>query len=461
MARSTIMVIDDQDIMRESLQETLSRAGYLVRPYESPSEAMASLARGRCDLVITDMKMPEMDGLDVVSKVKEHDRDLPVVVITGHATIGTAVEAMRRGAIDYITKPFRAEEIELVVQKALRHTRLVEENRFLRRELAAGRTELVGATAGLKAVTAIIERVAASDSTVLVRGESGTGKEVVARMIHERSKRADKPFIRVNCAALSSGLLESEMFGHEKGAFTGADARRIGRFELADGGTILLDEVSEMDLNLQGKLLRVLQENEFERVGSSETIRVDVRVVATSNRDLEASIAAGKFREDLFFRLNVVPVHLPPLRERTRDIPELARHFAARLTGGKGRITDEAVAALAEYSWPGNVRELANIIERAIVLHPGAVIDKEHIMIGPAPGKPGAADAGFSPGTPMEDVEREHILATLRHLKGHRQKTAEALGIAERTLRDKLKKYKSEGEEVETNGQGGEKPGDL
>jgi len=449
MTGQNIAIVDDQEMMRESLKETLLRAGYAVRAFASGEAALADLERASADMVITDMKMPSMSGIELLERVLRLAPETPVAVITAHGTVETAVEAMKKGAFDYILKPFSADAIELVVAKALRHRRLKAENEFLRGEMAGARgPAFVGESPAAGRVLEMVRRVAGSTSTVLIRGESGTGKEIVAAMIHAAGPRAGAPFIKVNCAALSAGLLESELFGHEKGAFTGADRARAGRFELADGGTILLDEVSEMDLALQGKLLRVLQEREFERVGSSETRRVDVRIIATSNRNLEKCIEDGSFRRDLFYRLNVVPILVPPLRERRDDIPLLAGHFLAKhahlAAGALREISHEALGRLAAYDWPGNVRELENIVERAIVLSTGPTIGPEHVAAGLPESLPGAATDPDQSAT-LPQMEREMILKTLKRLGGHREKTAEALGIAVRTLRDKLKRYKEEG----------------
>ncbi len=453
MARELLMVLDDQELMRDSLREVLTRAGYRVRAFAEPKEALKSLNGGGYDLLITDMKMPDMDGLEVLGRARKTQPGLAVLVVTAYGTVETAVEAMRRGAYDYIQKPFRPEEIELLVAKALEHRRLVAENQFLREELRAGWApeEVVGRDGGLADVWAQIQKVSRAAATVLVRGETGTGKEVVARAIHYTSDRSSRPFIKVNCAALSAGLLESELFGHTKGAFTGAGADRAGRFELADGGTLLLDEVSEMSVELQGKLLRVLQEREFERVGSSESRKVDVRVVATTNRDLEKCIGEGKFRQDLFFRLNVVPINVPPLRERKKDIPALVEYFIGKFAAELGcefeRAASDALSLLAGYEWPGNVRELANIMERAAVLGSGPELKREHLE--PSLSKlPASAVGSEAAGVGVKSVaeaEREAILAAYAYHRGQRRKMAEALGISERTLREKLRKLKDEG----------------
>ncbi len=454
MSKEKLVIVDDDPFMREGLMETLSQSAFELMEFESAADALEAVADGSAALLITDMRMPEMDGMELLRQAKRLDPKLPVVMMTAFATVETAVEAMKRGAFDYIMKPFKAEQIEVVVEKALEHRRLLAENEYLRDELAKRfrLSDFVGESAAMESVFARIRQIAPSNATVFVRGESGTGKELAAHAIHAQSPRREKPFVRVNCAALSAGVLESELFGHEKGAFTGADKRRIGRFEMAAGGTILLDEVSEMDLNLQGKLLRVLQEREFERVGSSETIAADVRVVASSNRDLEASIEEGAFRQDLYYRLNVVSVELPPLSEHKDDIPGLVTHFIDKYNRENGTrvkgISDQALQLLVDYDWPGNVRELENIVERAIVLGPGPTLEAEHLAPGleRAPGRvaEGRADTPFEP-RPLDEVEREHVLRVLAFHDGHRQKSANALGISERSLRDRLKRWRDKG----------------
>jgi DNA-binding NtrC family response regulator len=359
---------------------------------------------------------------------------------------------MKLGAYDYIQKPFDGEEIKLLVERTLEHNRLIKENDALRAmaELSTQRP-LIGSSESMQAIRATIEQIGRSSATVLIRGESGTGKELVARAIHQASDRRDRPMLAVNCAALSENLLESELFGHEKGSFTGADRLRRGRFELADGGTLLLDEISEIAPAMQAKLLRVLQENQFERVGSSLTQQVDVRVVATSNRDLEKEVEAGRFRQDLYYRLNVVPIDLPPLRQRAEDVPELARHFlhqiARRENTAFRHLESEAMRLLQKYPWPGNVRELQNIVERA------SVLERQEGVVRASTLEPwlktrAVEQVGDMAGKPLADVEKHVILSTLERFKGHRIKTAGALGIGVRTLGMKLKKWREEGVEM-------------
>jgi DNA-binding NtrC family response regulator len=447
-----ILIADDQEMMRDSLAATLVRDGHEVIAAGDGTAAISRLSgAGRVDLMITDLKMPKMTGIELLQEAKRLRPDLPVVLMTAFATVATAVEAMKLGAYDYIQKPFDGDEIRILVDRTLEHTRLIRENQALRTmtELNSPRP-LIGSGGSMDEVRRKIELVARSSATVLIRGESGTGKEVVARAIHHASPRSERPMLAVNCAALSENLLESELFGHEKGAFTGADRLRRGRFELADGGTLLLDEISEIAPALQAKLLRVLQENQFERVGSSICQSVDVRVIATSNRDLEACVEEGKFRQDLFYRLNVVPMEIPPLRQRTEDITELCRHFlhqiARRENSAFRHIEPEAIRLLQRYPWPGNVRELQNIIERAAVLEP------EPGIVRAATIEPwlrlrnvNASAVEDLAGKPLADIEKQIILSTLQQFKGHRIKTAGALGIGVRTLGMKLKRWKEEG----------------
>jgi DNA-binding NtrC family response regulator len=452
-----ILIADDQDMMRDSLAATLAREGHDVVAATDGPIAVTKLSQQRFDLLITDLKMPKMTGIELLAEARKLRPEMPVVLMTAFATIQTAVEAMKQGAYDYIQKPFDGEEIKHLVERTLEHSRLKLENQALRSmasELNAPRP-LVGSSEVMNEVKQRIEQVAKSNATILIRGESGTGKEVVARALHAASNRADRPMLAVNCAALSENLLESELFGHEKGAFTGADRLRRGRFELADGGTLLLDEISEIAPGLQAKLLRVLQENAFERVGSSLTQQVDVRVVATSNRDLELAVVEGKFRQDLFYRLNVVPIDLPPLRQRADDIPELCRHFlhqiAKREQNAFRHIEPEALRMLQRYPWPGNVRELQNILERAAVLEtePGvirAVTLEPWLRKGNDPSL-GAVES--LAGKPLADIEKQVILTTLQQFRGHRLKTASALGIGVRTLGMKIKKWREEGVPIE------------
>jgi DNA-binding NtrC family response regulator len=383
-AARTVLVVDDKEMLRDSVGITLTRAGMAVIAADGGQAALAQIARQRPDCVVTDLKMPGMDGLTLIEKIRAIDEDLPIILMTAFGTIETAVRAMKLGAFDYVTKPFEGDELLITIKRAIRHGELVRENAVLKSSkpcdapkaasgaALVGLHRLVGDSPAMRRVKEQVLAVAESAGTVLICGESGTGKEVVARAVHELSPRDGQAFLGVNCAALSESLLESELFGHERGSFTGADKLRKGRFELADRGTLLLDEISEIAPRLQAKLLRVLQERSIERVGASNSIGVDVRVIATSNRDLPKSVGRGEFRQDLFFRLNVLPIHLPPLRDRLEDVAMLTEHFLRQIALRDGkpllRVSPEALAAMQSYPWPGNVRELQNIAERAAVL---------------------------------------------------------------------------------------------
>jgi DNA-binding NtrC family response regulator len=410
---STILVVDDKESLRDSVGFTLQRAGFTILAASSGSEALDTVARKRPDCVVTDLKMPGMTGVELIEKLNSFDDELPAILMTAYGTVETAVKAMKLGAFDYITKPFEGDELIIAVKRALDHAAVRRENAVLRasgdisradgdagdrqsRSASRGSDRIIGSSAVMMELKSRLKAVARSQGTVLVTGDSGTGKEVIARAIHEMSDRADSPFLAVNCAAMSESLLESELFGHEKGAFTGAESLRKGRFELAHGGTLLLDEISEVRPQVQAKLLRVLQEQAFERVGSSQTIGVDVRIIATTNRDLADEVSRGAFRQDLFYRLNVLPLHLPPLRERSEDVRRLAPHFVKLLCEREGRgdrrFTAEAMDMLANYPWPGNVRELENLCERAVVLSPTPEIGPELIRSWlTGPGAPGRA----------------------------------------------------------------------
>jgi DNA-binding NtrC family response regulator len=448
-----VLVVDDHAAARESVLDVLRCAGYVVDGAASAVEALARLARAAYDVVVTDLQMPGMDGLELIRQL--HRRNLPTqcIMITAHATIASAVEAMREGAFDYLEKPFDAGQLERLVERALQCRRLREPQPVA----AAGAVEgddadlgMVGRSPALQALRQRIRQVGPTDETVLICGESGTGKELVARALHAVSRRAHRPLISLNCPALSPQLAESELFGHRRGAFTGADADRVGRFQAAEASAILLDEITEIDLTLQAKLLRVLQQRTFEPVGSSETQRADVRVLASTNRDLLAEVASGRFREDLYYRLAVVPLTLPPLRERRDDIGLLAEHFrdraCARLERAPLAIDDDARRVLHQYHWPGNIRELENLVTRACVLCLGDVMTSRDIepWLQPAPRLDAPAPlAAADPlvGAPLAEVERTMILAALERFDGHRGKAAAALGIGVRTLSGKLRTY--------------------
>jgi len=448
-----VLVVDDKEMMRDSLTATITQTGHEVFACDSAVKSLELLKGSSFDVIISDLKMPKMDGLMFLDELRKIGSETPVVMMTAYASISTAVDAMRKGAFDYIQKPFNADEINLLIDRALEHRRLVKENEAYRtsaRDWQRGR-ELIGDSPAMKAVMHKIKLLAKTSATVLIQGESGTGKELIARAIHAQSTRCNKPLLCVNCAALSSSLLESELFGHEKGAFTGADRMRKGRFELADGGTLLLDEISEMNLQLQSKLLRVLQEREYERVGSSISRPADVRVLVTTNRDLESWVKQGKFREDLFYRLNVVPVRLPPLRERlSHDLESLCDYFLRRIAdreGAKLRIlSSDCIELLKKYHWPGNVRELENLMERVAILGTSQVISAEMIKswLELDPNKFVRDTDGLFECRTLAQIEREMIEKTLEKFDGHRQKTAETLGIGVRTLGMKLKHWKTQ-----------------
>ncbi len=450
MIKSRALVIDDDTLMREYVEETLVRAGHQVDTASGGKEGIELLKEKLHDVVVTDLKMTPVDGLAVLRAVKKESPGTSCIIMTAYGTIETAVQALKEGASDYILKPFAPDELDVAVFRALERERLSQENQYLRKELNASYNfgAMVGESESIKKVYEQIKKVSDSRATVLVRGESGTGKELVAHAIHFSSQRRDNAFIKVNCAALSAGLLESELFGHERGSFTGAHERKTGRFELADNGTLLLDEISEIGLELQPKLLRALQEREFERVGGTQSIQVDARIVATSNRKLEQAVADGDFREDLFFRLNVIPIQLPPLRERKEDIPLLMDHFLERFNNENGRdidgFTKDARELFLGYGWPGNVRELQNAIERAVVLSSENILGAPHFSLGGMKPTMSAVPDGLVAlplGTTVAAMEKELILKTLENCGDNRTRAAKILAISVRTLRNKLKEY--------------------
>jgi DNA-binding NtrC family response regulator len=447
MLEKKVLVVDDDSLMKDFLKEALGRSDYSVDSASTGEEALEKIKDKDYDLILSDIRMPSMSGMEVLKATKEYLPCAKVVMMTAYGTVENAVEAMKLGAFDYVMKPFSADEIELVLKRALEHKRLLEENRLLRREVEGkyGFHNIVGKTPQMQRVFELVEVVADTKATVLITGESGTGKELIAKAIHYNSPRRDGPFIKINCAGLPEGLVESELFGHEKGAFTGAIRKSRGRFELADGGTLLLDEVSEISSGLQAKLLRVLQEREFERVGSAQTIQVDVRVISTSNRNLREQIEKGEFREDLFYRLNVIPMHISPLRERKEDIPILAEHFLKKYNLENNRsiegISQKVYEMFSEYPWPGNVRELENYMERAVVTSKGKILALGDFPKEIAFGKTDLAPGVIGVGCSIYEAERRLILKTLEAEGGNRTKAAEILGISTRTLRNKLQEY--------------------
>ena len=456
-SQAHILVIDDEESMRDSCRQTLSRtANGASHPRADKVEVAADGAAGLAllkkesfDLVILDLKMPGLSGMEVLKKLKQDYPGVVVIVITGYATIESAVEAIKGGAYDFLPKPFTPDALRAIVARALDRRALALENILLRDELKVsfGPEAIVGQSESMNKIEEVVRKVSPTDATVLIYGESGTGKELVARAIHRHSGRSDKPFVVVDCGSLVENLFESELFGHVKGSFTGATETKFGRLELANGGTVFFDEIGNISMNTQTRLLRVLQERQITKVGSSQLIRVDVRVVAATNKDLQQAIQMGTFRDDLFYRLSVVPITLPPLRRRKCDIPLLADYFLRKYNQKRKKtvqaISDRAMKALVEYDWPGNVRELENAIERAVVLTENDVIEPSDLLY-----------YGLSVETPLssgkegpeclDDVEKEHVARMLRRYAGYKGKTAEALGIDRKTLRYKLRRYRLE-----------------
>jgi len=449
-SRGRVLVVDDEANARTALAELLRDEGYDVEMAADAFKALGKVESFSPHLVLTDLKMPGMDGLELLDKLRASEHECAVVVMTAFGAVDSAIEAMRLGAIDYLTKPLNFDELLIVVERALEQNRLRAEAGQLRARLAErdGIGGIVGSSEPLRRVFEMIRQVAPTRASVLLTGESGTGKELVAKALHEHSTRSSGPFVRVHCAALAETLLESELFGHERGSFTGAVARRDGRFQVADGGTLFLDEIGEISQAVQVKLLRFLQEREFERVGGTQTIKVDVRVIAATNRDLTAEVEAGRFREDLYYRLNVVNIEMPALRDRRSDVPLLAQHFLNRYSDENGKAIDgftaEALDALSSYDWPGNVRELENTVERAVVLCRGDRLDADALpqqIRGTSPQT--ASSAPQMPGSTMADIERHAILTTLESVGGSTSKAAEILGISVRKIQYKLQEYRA------------------
>ncbi|MBE7444448.1 MAG: sigma-54-dependent Fis family transcriptional regulator [Planctomycetia bacterium] len=450
MSVEKILVVDDDILGREYLGETLTRCGYEVVSASDGMQALAKVMKEGYDLIFLDMKMPKMCGMEVLEKVKAVSPETMIVLMTAYGTIETAVEAMKKGAYDYIIKPCSPDQIELLIARINERQKLILENRYwrLNSNIDGKMNPVFSKNSKMFQIYEQIKRIAQSKASVLIQGESGTGKELVARAIHFHSHRCEKPFIRVNCAALAETLLESELFGHERGAYTGAISKHVGRFELANEGTLLLDEISEISPNIQAKLLRVIEEEEFERVGGEKTIKIDVRIVATTNRNLMEEIHKGTFREDLFYRLNVVPIYLPPLRERREDISLLIDYYLKKYSLENDAIVKsidkEALDYLCQYNWPGNVRELKNVIQRAVVMGFSEVLKLEQftsLFILQDMKRP---DTTLTAGKAIEDVERDLIYSTLEKTGGNKTRAAELLRITTRTLRNKLNKYDTE-----------------
>jgi two-component system, NtrC family, response regulator HydG len=444
-----ILVVDDEAVHRRMIETVLSAEGYEVRQAEDGLLAVAAVEEQFYDLILMDIRMSRMDGIEATKRIKEISPGIPIVIMTAYASLGTAVEALKTGAHDYLIKPLDIDELKLLVKKALHHRGLEMENRFLKERLDErfNFDNIIGQGRAMRQLFDTMALVAPTEATVLITGESGTGKELIANAIHLNSPRRERPFIKVNCAALPETLLESELFGHEKGAFTGASSQKQGRFQLAHQASIFLDEIGEMPLTTQVKILRVLQEREFEAVGGTRTIQVDIRIITATNKDLEAEIAAGRFREDLYYRLNVVTLNVPPLRERREDIPLLADFFMKRYAEKNRRLikgfSPRAMDLLMRHPWPGNIRELENVVERAVILS-----REDTITPAEFPGVLQAIDKedyetilDLAPGRSLKDVERQMIIRTLAEAGGNRTHAAEILGISRRTLQLKLKEY--------------------
>ncbi len=443
-----ILIVDDEQNARDALKTILTEEGYEVREAADGEEGLAALSTFRPEAVLCDIRMPKLDGLQLIERARAEGHNCVFVMVTAFASIETAVQAMKAGAEDYITKPIDVAAVLAKLEKVLEKRALKQENELLRERLREKHkfSNIVGESPELQGVFDVVMRAAPTRATILVLGESGTGKELIAQAIHEASPRRDKPFVKVNCAALTETLLESELFGHEKGSFTGAVGRREGRFELANTGTLFLDELGDVSPGLQVKLLRVLQQQEFERVGGTQTVKVDVRVVAATNRDLEAEVKSGRFREDLYYRLNVVSVTLPPLRRRKSDIPALVQHFLERYGQMHGKpmkgLAPGTLNALLSYDWPGNVRELGNVVERAVVLARGTELTSDDLpstLRGPRPTN--RSGDSLIPGATLYDIEREAILRTLELVDGSTSRAADLLGISVRKIQYRLKEY--------------------
>jgi two-component system response regulator HydG len=444
--RAQILVVDDDKTMRDACHQILTRQGFQVEEAPSARQGLGLLERSSFDVILLDLVMPDLDGLETLKKIKSVDNDCEVIIITGYGSIPTAVEAMKAGAFHFLSKPFAPDDLRTVITRALEKRRLNLENLYLRQELTSkdGRRTVVFQSEAMDRIMEMATRVAGTDSTVLITGESGTGKSIIASQIHRLSARAKRPFITVDCGTLVETLFESELFGHVKGAFTGADANKVGKFEMAQHGTLFFDEISNISLEVQAKLLRAVEERKVSKVGSHRVITVDVRLIAATNRDLTEAIKEGSFRGDLFYRLNVVSLHIPPLRERKEDIPLLVNHFLEKYNSRihkqsnqiKG-VSPEALEVILHHDWPGNVRELENTVERLVVLSTGPYLEPEDLayaglFLAPPP---------ESTALDLKDLEREHIRRTLQKFGGHKSETAKALGIDRKTLREKLKRY--------------------
>lgn len=435
-----ILIVDDEPLVCKSLSEVVRRAGYEVFTANDGYEAIETLQQENISIAITDINMPKMNGLEFIKRAKSIAPNISVIVITGFATIESAVEAMKSGALDYITKPFSPSKICSIIEKTINYCAY---NREYLPTITSDLHKIVTSDPKMLSILDKVKLIAQSDANVLIQGESGTGKELIARAIHKHSNRINGPYVAINCAAIPESLMESELFGHEKGSFTSAISRRIGKFELANGGTLLLDEISELAKPFQAKLLRAIQEKAIVRVGGNNEIKVDVRIIATTNKDLAEEVDSGRFREDLFYRLCVIPLYLPPLRERKDDIPILAQYFAEKFCIKTGRkrinIADDVLEVLKNYSWPGNIRELENTIERAVALSVDGTIRLDNIFWNKR--KNSSRYISLEVGTPLDKVEKEVILRTLEEVGNNKQKAAEILGITSKTIRSKLRQY--------------------
>jgi DNA-binding NtrC family response regulator len=448
MAHTRILIVDDEEVMRDSLSDWLREDGYDVVAVESGAEAIEKVKAEAWNTLLVDLKMPGMDGIEVVRQVKKISPELPMIMITAYATVDTAVQAMKEGAYDYIAKPFDPEQVGLTIRKIIAHQELLEENVALRQALRKKHEfqNLIGKSRKIQEIMETVQTIADSNANVLITGESGTGKEVVARAIHQASFRRERPFVAVSCAAIPETLLASELFGYEKGAFTGATAQKRGRLEQAEDGTIFFDEIGDMSLGTQVDLLRVLQEREFRRVGGEVLVRLEARVISATNKNLKKLVQDGKFREDLYYRLNVIPIYVPPLRERKEDISLLALHFLKKFSVENGKhLTDfspEAMELLLKHDWPGNVRELENSVERAVIVASGSLVQAENLTLETDLGPRGGTGVFFSSeGSSLEEVEKVHILRVLKANDWNVKKSSEILGIDRTTLYKKMREY--------------------
>jgi len=448
--KQSILVVDDDAAHRIMLKKLIGSWGYDISEADDGSVAVAEVQKRAFDLILMDIRMLNVSGIEALDQIKIINPAIPVIIMTAYASVDTAVKALKKGAYDYLTKPLDFDELKIAIARATEHTRLKKENEYLKERLGEGfdRRSVIGQSPAMVKLLDTVSQVAPTEATILITGESGTGKEMIANAVHYNSSRAEAPFIKINCAALTETLLESELFGHEKGAFTGADRRREGKFRQADGGSIFLDEVSEMSPSMQVKLLRVLQEREITRVGGAEVLKINVRVIAASNKDLKKEMEKGAFREDLFYRLSVVVLQVPPLRERKEDIPLLAQHFLGLFAAKnsktiKGSFTPQAMEKLLRYAWPGNVRELMNAVERAVVLSRSEYLDADELSLLMAEDTVDEkiTQRSLPENIPLEEMERRTILEALNATGGNKSEAARRLGITRKTLRSKLEKY--------------------